>query len=94
LRLRIENEFSGLSGGLYPVDAAVWIGDRLLAFIEVDGVSHYRKSANEKLRRRDELKQWLYRHQYPNVPMLRTRLLDPNEGGKELSLKIIKLLDK
>ena len=92
--IRIENEYSGLSGGLYPVDAAIWLGDQLVAFIEVDGRFHYRISANEKLRRRDELKEWLYLKHYPTIPMLRTRSLDSNQSGRDLALEICNLINQ
>ncbi len=53
------NEFNGLRG-VFPVDCAVYYKDRLVALVEVDGEFHYKQSVQE-LRRKDQLKQFLYR---------------------------------
>ena len=70
-RFTVLNEFSGLKGVL-PIDAAVFDNQNLLAFIEIDGESHY-KQFNQKLRRKDKLKEFLYKYYYPSVPLFRIR---------------------
>lgn len=65
------NEFSGLLG-VFPVDAAVYHDGNLVALVEVDGEFHY-KLLGQQLRRKDRLKEFLYRCHYPNVPLYRMR---------------------
>lgn len=67
----IYNEFCGLSG-TFPIDAAVYLGDTLVAFVEIDGEFHYKQLA-QKLRRKDKLKEHLYKVKYPDVPLFRIR---------------------
>jgi hypothetical protein len=65
------NEFNGL-WGVFPIDAAVFHADKLVALVEVDGEFHY-KLQGQQLRRKDKLKEFLYRCQYPGVPLYRMR---------------------
>lgn len=67
----IFNEFCGLSG-TFPIDSAVYLGEKLVAFVEIDGEFHY-KQLSQKLRRKDKLKEHLYRVRYPDVPLFRIR---------------------
>jgi hypothetical protein len=67
----IQHEFNGL-GGIFPVDSAIYFRDELLAFIEVDGEFHY-KLAGQQLRRKDQLKEFLYRCRFPDTPLYRIR---------------------
>lgn len=66
------NEFCGLQG-VFPVDAAVYYDEKLVALVEVDGEFHY-KLLGQQLRRKDWLKEFLYRCHYPTVPLYRMRL--------------------
>lgn len=65
------NEFNGLQG-VFPIDAAVFHAGELVALVEVDGEFHY-KSLGQQLRRKDRLKEFLYRCHYPTVPLCRMR---------------------
>lgn len=65
------NEFCGIRG-VFPMDAAVYFEDTLLALVEVDGEFHY-KSLSQQLRRKDQLKEALYRYHYPTTPIYRLR---------------------
>lgn len=69
-RFTTQNEFNGLKG-IFPIDAAIYVGDDLLAFIEVDGEYHYK--GQQELRRKDRLKEFLYKTRFPSVPLYRVR---------------------
>jgi hypothetical protein len=71
LRWEVFNEFSGLRG-IFPIDAAVYCNGDLVALVEIDGEFHY-KEVSAKLRRKDQLKEYLYRKYYPNLPLFRIR---------------------
>ena len=71
-RYECQNEFSGLDG-VFPVDAAIYHNGALIALVEVDGEFHY-KSLGQQLRRKDRLKEFLYRCHYPNIPLYRMRI--------------------
>eukprot|EP00607_Mallomonas_marina_P005590 CAMPEP_0182429986 /NCGR_PEP_ID=MMETSP1167-20130531/35687_1 /TAXON_ID=2988 /ORGANISM="Mallomonas Sp, Strain CCMP3275" /LENGTH=271 /DNA_ID=CAMNT_0024614471 /DNA_START=42 /DNA_END=858 /DNA_ORIENTATION=+ len=47
-KFSIFNEFNGLKSGVFPIDAAVYYDEKLIAFIEVDGDFHYRKIGQKK----------------------------------------------
>lgn len=70
-RFSLFNEYSGLRG-VFPIDAAVYDRGELLAFIEIDGESHY-KQVNQMLRRKDRLKEYLYEVNYPSIKLFRIR---------------------
>jgi len=70
-RYSVFNEYSGLRG-VFPIDAAVYDRDELLAFVEIDGESHY-KQVNQKLRRKDKLKEYMYKVIYPSIKLFRIR---------------------
>jgi hypothetical protein len=73
-KYEIINEYEGIRGGLFPVDIAIKKNDKIIGFIEVDGDHHYRidkETGKKKLRRVDQLKEFLYRHHYPNVSFSR-----------------------
>ena len=67
----IQHEFNGLNG-VFPIDSAVYYKDELLAFIEIDGETHYKANGVE-LRRKDLLKKYLYQYHYPSTPLFRVR---------------------
>jgi hypothetical protein len=71
-KLTVRNEFFGLKSGVYPVDCAVYFGDVLVAFIEIDG---------RELTRESQFKTWLYEHIYPGVPLHRLKVGDMREMG-------------
>jgi len=66
---RIENEFPGLHASVFPIDAAVYRGTTLVAFLEVDGDTHftYDLRGQKQLRRIDKLKMFLYHHRFPSI---------------------------
>ena len=93
-KFTLFNEYSGLKG-VFPVDAAVYDGDKLLAFVEIDGESHY-KQFNQKLRRKDKLKEFLYRFHYPSIPLYRIRsdqvdIVGTQKAGESLGMWIYSL---
>ena len=65
------HEFNGLPTHIFPVDTAVWYKDKLLALIEIDGEYHYQGT---KLRRKDQLKEFLYNSVYKDVIFIRKRI--------------------
>jgi len=67
----VKDEFHGLKSGIYPVDTAVYHGDKLVALIEVDGPHHFTPEGT--LKRKDLLKRHLYKHAYPGVLYLRVK---------------------
>jgi hypothetical protein len=70
----IINEYEGIRKGLYPVDIAIKKDNKIIGFIEVDGEFHYRidkETKSKKLRRADQLKEFLYHYDYPDVPFIR-----------------------
>ena len=81
---RIENEFPGLHA-VFPIDAAVYRGDRLIAFLEVDGDTHftYDMRGQKQLRRIDMLKMFLYRNRFPSIPIYRINVEDSNKYGMD-----------
>jgi len=82
------NEFCGLNG-VFPIDTAVFLKDELVALVEVDGEFHY-KLQGQQLRRKDRLKEHLYKHHYPHIPLYRMRsdqlhALGYNKAGEALA---------
>jgi hypothetical protein len=67
----VFNEFSGLRG-VFSIDSAVYFKDKLIALVEIDGEFHYKQLA-QQLRRKDQLKELLYRIHYPSIPLYRMR---------------------
>jgi hypothetical protein len=70
----IINEYEGIRKGLFPVDIAIKKNNKVIGFIEVDGEFHYRidkETKSKKLRRAEQLKEFLYHFDYPNVPCIR-----------------------
>ena len=89
----VQHEFNGLVRGVFPVDAAVYCNDELVALIEIDGEFHY-KQLGQQLRRKDQLKEFLYRCHYPTLPLFRIRsdqctIIGPERAGRELASWII-----
>ena len=76
-RLTCRNEYLGLSSNICPVDLAILLQGKPLAFISIDGESHYLRVKKQKiLHRRDHFIEYLYSHSHPNVPLWR---FDANE---------------
>jgi hypothetical protein len=67
--MTLENEYSAF-GGTLPVDATVFRGGRVVAFIEIDGPHHYYRGV---LRRKDHLKEALYRKKHPGAVFARVK---------------------
>ena len=86
--LTVEVEFDGLGIGLYHMDMVLKRGEQIIGFIEVDGSQHFRGQRIEaggnsgglgepfQRRRKDLLKEFLYRHKYPGVPLKRIELFE------------------
>ena len=66
----VEDEYSAFSGA-FPVDATIFEGDKPVAFVEVNGPQHYREDG--RLRRKDLMKEALYRGKYPDASFTRVR---------------------
>jgi hypothetical protein len=75
----ILNQYDGIRKGLCPVNAAIKKNDKLIGLIKLDGGFHYRidkATDQKKLRRLQQLKDFFYRYDYPNVPLIRIDVLD------------------
>ena len=82
----IFNEFSGLHG-VFPIDTAVYYKNELVALVEIDGEYHYK---SQQLRRKDRLKDFLYRHHYKNIPLYRMKydqinIIGTSKAGQALA---------
>jgi hypothetical protein len=72
-------------GGVFPVDAGIFntpTGE-LIALIEVDGPHHYRP-CDGRLRRKDRLKEAMYRKALPDCIFHRVRWDDANKVGSDI----------
>jgi hypothetical protein len=70
----VVSDYEGIKQGLFPVDIAIKKNGQILGLIEIDGDNQYRieKATGERaLRRKEQLKEFLYCHDYPEVPFLR-----------------------
>jgi hypothetical protein len=91
----IINEYEGIRKGLYPVDIAIKKDNKIIGFIEVDGEFHYRidkETKSKKLRRAEQLKEFLYHYDYPGVPCIRldTKAVDMDPiNASRYCLKIL-----
>lgn len=81
--ITVENEFDGLARGVFCMDMVLKKGEEVIGFVEVDGDHHYRPrsgldgEAEKILVRKDLMKENMYAHRYPGVPVKRI----PLEGG-------------
>eukprot|EP00607_Mallomonas_marina_P004577 CAMPEP_0182425342 /NCGR_PEP_ID=MMETSP1167-20130531/11738_1 /TAXON_ID=2988 /ORGANISM="Mallomonas Sp, Strain CCMP3275" /LENGTH=768 /DNA_ID=CAMNT_0024605957 /DNA_START=165 /DNA_END=2471 /DNA_ORIENTATION=+ len=71
-------EFSAFDT-LIPVDAAIVRNKKILAFLEVDGPHHYRDDGT--IRRKDQLKEAMYKGMHPKSSFHRIRWLEANKHG-------------
>jgi len=90
------HEFSGLRG-IFPIDAAVYCDNKLVALVEIDGEFHY-KALGQSLRRKDQLKEFIYRCIYPELPLFRIRsdqcsVIGADRAGEALATWIINSID-
>lgn len=86
-----------------PIDSAVYYNDTLVALVEIDGEFHY-KQLGQLLRRKDRMKEFLYKYHYPSLPLFRIRsdqctVIGVKRAGGELanwisSLVLAKEIDK
>ncbi len=67
----VVNEFSGLQSDVFPMDCAVYLHDKIVAFVEIDGIFH--GTAGGQARRCDLLKEYLYSKNYPGVTLSRLK---------------------
>ena len=70
-------------GGVFPVDACVSQNDETIALIEIDGPHHYRP-CDGRLRRKDQLKETMYRTAMPECSFHRVRWDDANKVGSDV----------
>ena len=82
--------------GVFPIDAAVYYQNNLVAFVEIDGEFHY-KQLGQVLRRKDRMKEFLYKRHYPNIPLFRIRsdqctVIGVRRAGRELAVWISTLV--
>lgn len=68
-KFELKNEYSAF-GGAFPIDTTVFSEGRVVAFIEIDGPHHYKRG---RLRRKDVLKECLYRKKHPEAVFARVR---------------------
>lgn len=68
--LTVRKEFSSFRGA-FPIDATVFEDDEPVAFVEVDGPHHYHEGG--VLRRKDIMKESLYRQKYPCATFTRIK---------------------
>jgi hypothetical protein len=68
--------------GVFPVDAAIKYRGREVAFVEVDGPSHYRFDG--QLKRKDKLKEAMYKKKHPHCSFHRIRYDSENKIGAEI----------
>jgi hypothetical protein len=67
--------------GVFPVDAAIMRDGEVLALIEVNGPTHYREDG--RLKRKDQLKETLYKKRHPDSTFHRIRYDDENKIGSD-----------
>ncbi len=82
----VQNEFSGLKTGIFPVDCVVYLDDKIAAFIEIDGRYHYTADGGQ-LRRQNLLKEYLYAQNYPGVPMFRVKNAEAMQMSVQMAAK-------
>lgn len=71
--LQVVDEFSPF-GGAVPVDATIFKDGKPVAFVEVDGPHHYMsRDGSLKLRRKDVMKESLYRRMFEGCSFVRIR---------------------
>lgn len=68
--------------GVFPIDATVKYKGREVAFLEVDGPSHYRYDG--KLKRKDRLKEAMYLKRHPHCSFHRIRYDSENKIGADV----------
>lgn len=78
----IENEVYGLQTRVLPLDIALKYKGEFVAFIEVDGPSHYSKIEDDRLllKKSGQLKSFLYQFNFPNVLFERISVSDWREN--------------
>ena len=68
--------------GVFPVDATIKKGGEVIAFIEVNGPTHYRHDGS--LRRKDQLKETMYMKRHPYSSFYRIKWNDANKLGSDV----------
>ena len=87
----VMSEYSSFNGA-FPVDAAVFHKDRLIALIEIDGPHHYRSDGT--IRRKDKLKETMYKAGNADCLFHRIRWDEANKLGAEaISMEVADLID-
>lgn len=76
--IEIIPELSGFQG-IFPVDAAILFDSEVVALLEVDGPQHYRDDG--QLRRKDQLKEAMYKAYYPESTFHRISWVEANIHG-------------
>lgn len=77
--------------GVFPVDASVRYRGKDVAFLEVDGPSHYRFDG--KLKRKDRLKEAMYRKKHPHATFHRIKFDSENKLGSDaIGIEVAELI--
>lgn len=89
--VEVFNEYLGVDG-VFPMDIAILFHGNVVAFIEIDGAFHYSRgdvSNSRILHRVDQLKEYLYRSRYPQVPIYRVAASQGDVKQTTLRLKTL-----
>jgi hypothetical protein len=91
----LDNEYSGLTFHLFPVDIAIKYKGNVVAFLEIDGMWHqsHSFSSSQQLRNADQFKQFLYQTRHPSIPFYRVnkdKFVEAAAVRDELLVKIVK----
>lgn len=89
--VEVFNEYLGVDG-VFPMDIAILFHGDVVAFIEIDGAFHYSRgdvSNSRILHRVDQLKEYLYRSRYPQVPIYRVAASQGDVKQATLRLKTL-----
>lgn len=79
-KLEVIDEYSAF-GGIFPVDVTIFEGNDPVAFVEVDGPHHFKSSG--LLRRKDLMKEALYKCKHPCASFTRVRYDQVNRLGSQ-----------
>jgi hypothetical protein len=88
----VVDEESGLGSGILPMGITIkdGTGKRIIAFVEIDGPNHYITLEDGRVarKRRDQLKEELYKFNHPGVPLMRVDLAEGKRKEKNVTENI------
>jgi hypothetical protein len=82
---------SGLDSGILPMEITIKDGTgKRIAFVEIDGPNHYITLEDGQVarKRRDQLKEELYKFNQPGVPLMRIDLAESKRQDKKVTENI------